>query len=143
MKEIDLTNYPEIPEGAKASFNSHYNLYQVYTTSYGYNPATGKKQTIKTTIGSIKDGKFKMGALYAVNQEKDNLQKQLNEALKKIQILKKQISKLEQNKSSFLEPKKEPLESKMSSSLEPKKEPLESKMSSSLEQEKESILKKR
>ena len=69
-----------------------------------------------------------MGALYAVNQEKDNLQKQLNEALKKIQILEKQISKLEQNKSSFLEPKKEPLESKKSSSLE---------------QEKESTLKKR
>ena len=63
MKEIDLTNYPEIPEGARASFNSHYNLYQVYTTTYGYTPATGKKQTIKTTIGSIKEALNKYSIL--------------------------------------------------------------------------------
>lgn len=66
MKEIDATNYPKIPEGARANF-----YYKFIRLVMVISPLQEKKQNI---IDSIKDGKFKMNALYAINQERDVLQ---------------------------------------------------------------------
>ena len=72
--KVDYKQFPEIPP--KCQLNSKPGRpgeYQVFREHREEDPATGKKKTVRETIGLIKDGKFVMSKLWLERQKHQNL----------------------------------------------------------------------
>ena len=72
--KVDYKQFPEIPP--KCQLNSKPGRpgeYQVFREHREEDPATGKKKTVRETIGLIKDGNFVMSKLWLERQKHQKL----------------------------------------------------------------------
>lgn len=66
--KVDLTKYPDIPEGCQLNYNKISDSYQVFRPVYKIDKKTGKRKRTRESVGSIKKGVFCFSAKYNLSR---------------------------------------------------------------------------